>query len=141
MISLDGSIIAAIIIFLTVVIALNHLLLRPLVRVQVEREARTTGTITQANEQLQHYTELFDQYEAAIRNARAEGYRIQEQARSEALRKRNIMLELARDRAEQLMNESRDSIRNQVHAAKTQLGQEAQEIARAITATVLRRSA
>jgi F0F1-type ATP synthase membrane subunit b/b' len=51
------------------------------------------------------------------------------------------MLELARDRAEQLMNESRDSIRNQVHAAKTQLGQEAQEIARAITATVLRRSA
>jgi F-type H+-transporting ATPase subunit b len=141
MISLDGSIIAAIIIFLTVVIALNHLLLRPLVRVQVEREARTTGTITQANEQLQHYTELFDQYEAAIRNARAEGYRIQEQARSEALRKRGIMLELARDRAEQLMNESRDSIRNQVHAAKTQLGQEAQEIARAITATVLRRSA
>lgn len=141
MISVDGSVVAGIIIFLTVVVALNHLLFRPLLRVQAERESRTTGTIAQAHKQLQHQAELFGRYEGAIKNARMEGYRLQEQARSEALQKRKERLDLARKGAEELLAQSRDSIRMQVDTAKDELAQEAGEMARSIAAAVLRRSA
>jgi F-type H+-transporting ATPase subunit b len=141
MISLDGSVVAGIIIFLTVVLALNYILFRPLLRVQEERERRTTGTIAQAQQQLQHQAELFSRYEAAMKNARMEGYRLQEQVRSEALQKRKERLDLARKSADELLEQSRDSIRLQVHTAKDELAGEAAEIARSIAAAVLRRSA
>jgi F-type H+-transporting ATPase subunit b len=141
MISLDESVIAGIIIFLTVVLALNYILFRPLLRVQAERESRTTGTIAQAHKQLQHHAELFGRYEAAIKNARMEGYRRQEQVRSEALEKRKENLDMARKSADELLEQSRDSIRQQVRAAKDELAGEAGEMARSIAAAVLRRSA
>ncbi len=141
MVSLDYSLIPAIIIFLTVAIALNYLLFRPLMRVQAEREGRTTGMIEQARKKLSHHLELFDRYKTAIKNGRLEGYRLQEQLRSDADKKRAEMLEQARQRAEALLQESRTSIQEQVQAAKQQLGREVQEMARGITATVLQRSA
>lgn len=141
MISIDGSIIPAVIIFVTLIFALDRLLFRPLLRVKSERESRTSGTVAEANRRMQHYAELFDRYQAAIKNARAEGYRIQEQARSEGMRKRNERIAAARQSAENLIQESRETIRNQVESAKAQLEREAQEIARAIAAAILKRSA
>jgi F-type H+-transporting ATPase subunit b len=141
MISLDGSVVAGLIIFLTVVVALNHILFRPLLRVQAERERRTTGTIEQAHKQLQHHTELFARYEAAIKNARMEGYRLQEKVRSEAMAKRKERLDLARKSADEMLAQSRDSIGSQVRTAKEELALEAGEMARSIAAAVLRRSA
>lgn len=141
MVSLDYSLIPAIFIFLTVVIALNSLLFKPLMRIQAEREGRTTGVIEQARKKLSHQLDLFDRYQATIKNGRLEGYRLQEQSRSEAEKKRAEMLNLARQRAEALLQESRTSIQAQVQAAKQQLGREVQEMARGIAATVLQRSA
>ncbi len=141
MISLDGSIIPAIIIFLTLVITLNYTLFRPLVRVQEERESRTTGTVAQANKNLQHYADLFDRYQAAIKNARIETYRLQEQARGEALNQRAGVIDQAKQKADALLSESRESIRNQVEAARKKLGQDAEDMARTIAAAILRKTA
>lgn len=141
MISVDGSIIAAIIIFVLLVFSLDRLLFRPLLQVMNERKARTSGTIAEANRRMQHYAELFERYQNAIKEARAEGYRIQEQARSEGVKKRSAMLEAARAGAEGLIRESRENIRDQVEAAKAQLEREAQEMARTIAAAILKRPA
>jgi F-type H+-transporting ATPase subunit b len=141
MISLDLSVIAAVFVFLTLVIVLNFTLFRPLLRVQAERESRTTGAIARADKQLQHCTELFDRYAAAIKNARMEGYRLQELARSDGLASRREVLDHSRRQAEALIGESRDSIRMQVAAARDQLDREAEEMARSITAAILRRPA
>ncbi len=141
MISLDYSIIPAAIIFLTLVVALNYLLFRPLMKVRDEREERTTGLIAQANRKLDHHLDLFNRYQAAIKSGRLEGYRVQEQMRSEAMRKRAEALDQARKRAESLVQESRTSLQTQVQTAKDQLDREAQDIARRIAATVLQRSA
>jgi len=141
MISLDGSVIPAIIIFLTLVVVLNYTLFRPLLRVQAEREGRTSGSVAQAQSRMQHYEALFSQYQASIKNARMEGYRLQERARADALKKRGDALDQSRNKAEELVAESRESIQNQVQAAKVQLGEDAQEMARNIVTTVLHRSA
>jgi F0F1-type ATP synthase membrane subunit b/b' len=140
MMSLDGSLIAAILIFLAVVVVLNRTLFQPLLRVQAEREHRTTGTVAQANKNLERHKELFGRYEASLKNARLEGYRFQETTRSEAMKKRGEMLGEARKEAERMVQGSRQTMQQQVQAAKAQLAQEAQEMAGSIAAAVLRRS-
>ncbi|MBZ5498204.1 MAG: ATP synthase F0 subunit B [Acidobacteriia bacterium] len=141
MISLDWSIVPAIIIFVLTILALNYLLFRPVLRVQAEREKRTTGLMTQTRRDLDHHLQLFDQYQATIKNARMEGYRLIEKARSEALLYRSSTLESGRNDAEQLIREARDSIQSQVLAAKVRLEYEAQEMARRIASAILQRSA
>jgi F-type H+-transporting ATPase subunit b len=141
MISVDWSIIPAIIIFLIMIVALNYLLFRPVTRIQAERENRTSGLMSQTRQDLAHQMHLFDQFQATIKNARMEGYRLIDKARSEALLRRSAAMDQARNNAEQLMRMSRESIRNQVTAAKARLEGEAQEMARGIASAILHRSA
>ena len=141
MISLDGSIIAAIFIFLVLVVALNKILFQPLLQVQAERESRTTGLMARTRKKLDHNLELLNQYQTAIKNCRIEGYRRQEQMRAEAMNKRGEALTEARADAERLMQESRDSIQAQGQAAKAKLDYEAREMAGGIAASILRRTA
>jgi F-type H+-transporting ATPase subunit b len=141
MISLDWSIIPAIIIFVATIFTLNLLLFRPVLRVQEERERRTTGLMSQVRKDLDHHMHLFDQYQATIKNARLEGYRQVEKSRSEALQYRNGALEKGRRSAELLIQDARGAIQNEATAAKTRLEREAQEIADQIAATIMQRSA
>lgn len=141
MISLDWSIVPAIIIFALLVVALNYLFFKPLFGVQEERERRTTGLIEKTRKNLAHYLHLFDQYQATIKNARLEGYRLLEEARDKALAKRSDAMARAKGSAEAQIRESRDSIHTQVETAKEQLRREAEEMASRIAATILQRSA
>ncbi len=140
MVNIDITVIPAIIIFLVLIAALNHLLFKPLMKVQAERESRTAGLVSQAQENLKHHLSLFSEYQVSIKNARMEGYRRQELLRAEALKKRAELLAKSRTAAEELIQDSRDSIRLQVETAKQQLSLDAQEMARRITSTILGRS-
>ena len=137
MISLDGSIIAAIALFILLIIALNQLLFKPLARVQAERENRTSGLIARMKEKMDHQSGLFNEYQATIKNSRMEGYRRQDELRAEAMKKRAEAMAQARQKAEQMIQDSRNSISSQVAAAKQQLALEAQEMARKISAPMI----
>jgi F-type H+-transporting ATPase subunit b len=140
MVSLDWSIVPAIIIFLLLIFVLNQLLFKPLQRVQAEREGRTSGLMNEAQAKMDHQLSLMNKYQATLKNARMEAYRRQEQLRNEAMKKRAEVLVKARTAGEQMIQDSRASILSQVETAKRQLDQEAQELARGITAAVLGRS-
>jgi F-type H+-transporting ATPase subunit b len=139
MIKLDSSIIPAIVIFLLLIAVLNQLLFKPLARVLAERESRTSGLLAKAREKMDNQLNLFDRYQTSIKNGRMEGYRRQEQLRADAAKKRTEILAQARKNAEQMIRDSRDSIRAQVETAKQQLTQEAQELARGIASAILQR--
>ena len=141
MVSLDSSIIPALVIFLSLVVALNYLLFQPLMRIQGERARRTSGSMEESREKLDRYSRLVASYEAAIRNGHMEGYRHQEQIRSEAMTKRAAALEKAKRSAEELLQQSREQIAGQVRDAKGNLSRDAQELAARITTAVLKRSA
>jgi len=141
MISLDWSIIPAIIIFVVTIFALNFLLFRPVLKVHAERERRTTGLMSQIREDLDHHMQLFDQYQATIKNARMEGYRMVEKSRLEAMQFRNNVMEKARKNAEQLSQDAREAIRSQVADAKVNLVPDAKEIAGQIASAILQRPA
>jgi F-type H+-transporting ATPase subunit b len=139
MITLDLSIIAAIVIFLLLIFALNRILFKPLQKILAERESRTTGLINKARENTDAQLQLFNAYQMTIKNARMEGYRRQEQVRTEAMNKRAELLAAARESSEQLIRESRDIISSQVEKAYQQLASEAQEMAQRISAIILER--
>jgi F-type H+-transporting ATPase subunit b len=141
MIGIDSSLIAAVLIFLSVVLALNYILLRPLNKVLEERAARTTGVVEAAKKGMGRSVELFGQYQAAIKAARVEGYRRMEAARSEALKKRADALEEARAKAKQMVGESRAAIQKQAAESKLHLGRDVEEIAQTIAASILGRPA
>ncbi|NWG14300.1 MAG: ATP synthase F0 subunit B [Acidobacteria bacterium] len=141
MIGIDASIIAAILIFLAVVGTLNVVLLRPLQRVLAERAAKTVGVMESSHRDVDYSIELFNQYQAAIKNARSEGYRLMEQTRAAALERRAELLRGARVQAEDMIEEARKTIARQVAESKEQLGRDIEEIARGIAASVLGRTA
>jgi F-type H+-transporting ATPase subunit b len=141
MISLDASIIPAIIIFLVLIAVLNRLLFKPLQKVQAERESRTTGLMHETQSKMDHQLGLLNEYQATIKNARMEAYRRQELLRADAMKQRADVLAKAKTAAEQLIQDSRSSIVSQVETAKRQLDSEARELARGIASTILGRSA
>ena len=141
MVSLDDSIIPAIVIFLSAVIVLNYLLFQPLIRIQAQRGKLTTGSLAESRNKLDHYLEQMNQYQAALRNGRMEAYRHQEQVRSEASKSRVDALQRARMSAEQMVKESQEFLNVQVEAAKAQLSNEAQDLAAGVAAAVLHRRA
>ena len=55
MISIDWSLLPAILIFILTVVALNYLLFRPVTRIQAERAARTTGLMSRSRSDLEHH--------------------------------------------------------------------------------------
>ena len=141
MIGIDASIIAAILIFLTVVWILNIVLLRPLLGVLNERAARTAGVMEASRRDVDYSLELFNQYQSAIRNVRGEGYRLMDQSRASALERRAESMRNARIQAEVMIGEARVTIERQVAESKEQLGRDVEEIARGIAASVLGRPA
>lgn len=140
MISIDSSILAAILIFLAVVFSLNYILLHPLGRMLEERAARTTGIVTSSKESVDRSRELFDQYQATIKQARMDGYRLFEQARADAQQFRADALERARHETDRRVQASRATLAAQVSESKMQLAGEVDDIARGIAASILGRS-
>ncbi len=141
MISLDVSLIWAVVIFLALVVALNKILFDPLFRVREERESKTTGLMAQTGKRLDQIQKMLDEYHAAIKNGRMDAYHDQELLRANAMEVRAAALAKARAEAEKLILEARDQIREQVDAAKAKLDPEAREIADKIAANILRRTA
>ncbi len=141
MIGIDFSLAAAVLIFLSVVLALNYILLRPLNKVLEERAARTSGVLEAARGEIAYSIELFGRYQAAIKAARVEGYRRMDIARSEALKKRSEALADARAKAEQMVRESRTAIQKQAEESKSRLRLDVDQIAQAIAASILGRPA
>jgi F-type H+-transporting ATPase subunit b len=139
MISLDGSIIPAIILFLVLVFALDSIIFKPLAGVLAERWKRTSGAMMEAQAKIENQMDLFGRYQASIKNARMEGYRRQDELRKEAMAKGSELLAQARNSAELLVRESRESIQAQFEAAREQLAHEARLIAGTIASRVLGR--
>ena len=141
MVSLDLSVIWAIIIFIGLIVALNLILFKPLQKILAERESRTSGLMDEAQTKTNHQMGLLSEYQATVKNARMEAYRQQEQLRNEALKKRAEVLAKAKVAGEQMIQDSRVSLLSQVETAKRQLDQDAKELAHGIASAILGRSA
>jgi F-type H+-transporting ATPase subunit b len=135
----DGTLFLHIALILVMVFVLNRTLFKPINRILEEREKRTRGRSGEARGILQRVEESTANYERALREARAEGYRLMEQVRAEAMRERQLVLNSIREEVDRLTTEQKEAIAAQTEAARATLGSDALSIAREIGERILHR--
>jgi F-type H+-transporting ATPase subunit b len=136
----DGSLVFILILFIVFVFVLNRVLFRPVGKVLDERETLTEGAKAEARAAAGRYDSRLAEYEAAVRQARADSYRFLEQQRAAALEERNRVIEAAKQRASDELNSAKAEIAGQASQAKAALESEAREIARQISQNLLGRT-
>jgi len=139
-VSPDGSLVFVLVLFLLFVFVLNRVLFRPIGKVLDQRRALIDGDTNEARAASRNSTARLAEYEAAIREARAEGYRRIEQQRIEALAERQLVIEEAKRKAASDIERAKSDIENQARAARGQLESDARKMAEQISRTLLGRA-
>ena len=135
----DGTLIFHIVLIILMVFILNTTLFGPINRILEERERRTRGRSGEAQEILRRVEASITRYENSLRSARAEGYRLLEERRSDAISERLKQLSTLREELDHSVEEQKNSIQAQRDAARTHLEKDAQRIAAEISNQILRR--
>jgi len=135
----DGTLLIHILMIAIMVIVLNRTLLKPINQILSEREKQIQGKMSEAEEMaLKAETKLKD-YQSALRDARAEGYRLMEKERAEVLKEREARVRSSKEELARLVAASVDSTESQEENVKRQLESQAAEIGALISSQVLRK--
>lgn len=131
---------ALIALFVVLVLPVNQLVFKPLLRVLDEREARIAGTRARAEALEREADAVLARYESSVREVRAEAEQSRrgtlEEARSDAFGTTGA----ARGEAEAEIERARGEIAQALDGARATLRTQAEELARQAASTVLGRA-
>ena len=116
---------------------LKSMLFKPLEKVLKQRDEATGGARKAAEASLARAEQKAAEYENAIREARAEVYREQEQARANLVADQESRLKESRQRMKEMIEQARQEIEAEAATARQNLRGETAELADRITASVL----
>ena len=136
----DGSLVFVLVLFIIFVFVLNRILFKPIGRVLDERETLTEGARTEARAATRRYQAELADYEARIRQARAESYKRLEQQRAAALEQRRQLINEAKADANKQIEQAKQEIAGQAAGARAALEVESRQIAAQISRSVLGRT-
>ena len=139
-ISPDGSLIFILVLFILFVFVMNRLLFRPISRVLDERQTLTEGATNEARAAVRRYQVKLNDYESAIRQARAESYKKLEADRAVALESRRRMIEAAKEETRDKISQAKSEVEQQAAAARASLESESRRVAETISRIVLGRA-
>ena len=139
-ISPDASLVFVLILFVIFVFVMNRILFRPISRILDSRQTLIEGSANEARAAKRRYDAKLADYEATIRQTRAESYRRLEQDRAVAMEGRRKVIEEAKQQANEQIGHARLEIGKQAALARTALESEAHQIAERISRTILGRT-
>jgi len=142
--ALSGILLNAIPTFLLVVFLhfyLKAVFFKPLEKTLAKRYEATEGARKQAEAALARASARTAEYEAAMRNARAEVYQTQEQLHKRLEERQTQEVHAARERVEETIRKAKDDLAADAEAAKASLAQQSETLANQISESILRRSA
>jgi F-type H+-transporting ATPase subunit b len=142
--ALGGILLRAVPTFLLVVLLhfyLKSVFFKPLEKVLKERYAATEGARKLAEASLEKAAAKTAEYEAALRAARAEVYKAQENTFKQLQDEQAAQIAQARANSERLVDEARAQLEKDVAGAKTSLRGDSEVLAGRIADSILRRSA
>ena len=135
----DGTLLLHIILILLMVYLLNATLYKPINQILASREKRTRGRLSEAQEIMQSVTEKISDYEASLRQARAEAYGFAETQRTEAMAERQQRVNEMREQLAASSAKEKEAIQQQAAEAREALQKDAVQIAAEIGGRVLKR--
>jgi F-type H+-transporting ATPase subunit b len=135
----DGTLFLHIAIILIMIFVLNATLFKPINRILEEREKRTRGRLGETGGILRRVEEGLSNYERTLREARAEGYRLMEQERGQAMGERQNKLNAVREEVANSLVGEKEAIRVQAEEARATLAKDSRQMAADIGAHILHR--
>lgn len=133
----DGSMLIHIALILLMIYVLNRTFFRPINRVIEARVKNKGGRFTEAEAILNQVSEKQARYNAAMLEARSEGYGLIEQERAEALKNREASLNQVKDEVEATLEREKRELSRQSEEARGAIVREADELADKISANIL----
>jgi F-type H+-transporting ATPase subunit b len=119
---------------------LKSVFFKPLEKVLQQRYDATEGARKLAEQSMERAAAKTQEYEAALRAARAELYQAQEQAHKQLQDQAAAQIAAARREAEHTVEQARQGIAKEAEAAKASLAAESENLANQIADAILRRS-
>ena len=110
------------------------------IRILDQRQTLTVGAANDARAAARRYENKLNEYEATIRQARAESYQRLEASRTTALDERRQVIDAAKQQTADQISRARADLERQAAAARQTLETESRQIAENISRTILGRT-
>jgi F-type H+-transporting ATPase subunit b len=136
----DGSLLIHIALILIMIWVLNRTLFRPVNRIIEARERNKGGHSSEAQEILKSVGEKQSRIEAAMLEARSEGYELIERERAQAVSVRQEKIGAVKHEVEQMVARENQQLDEQTRQARTTLAAEAERMAERISSNILKQA-
>ena len=137
----DGTLLLHLLMVVVMVFILNRTLLKPINTILAEREKQVEGSIKQAQLMSAETEEKLRSYNAALRDARTEGYRLLEKERGAALKEKDEKIRLYREEMSRTVASQVERTREQEEKVRGELESQAAAIGDLISSQILHRPA
>jgi F-type H+-transporting ATPase subunit b len=135
----DGTLLFHLFLGVVMVFVVNRTLLGPINRILAEREKQIAGQLKEAEALAAETQDKLNKYNDALREARADGYKLLEKERAQGLKEREEKLRKYRDEMSKEVAAQIETTRRQEQAAKGELEAQAATIGNLISSQILRR--
>jgi len=135
----DGTLLLHLLMVAVMVFVLNRTLLKPINEVLAEREKQVAGRLREAEALAAETEEKLRKYNATLREARAEGYRLLEKERAAALKEKEEKVRQYREESSKTVATQIAQTRQQEQTVRAELESQAVAVGDLISAQILRR--
>lgn len=125
--------------FLLLMVILNKILYKPILKILNERDARVGGGQQAARKFIEDGQDLLKSYNQKLYNAKVEAMNTKNAARGAASEQANVIIDGARRQAEQIMDEMQQEMTKEMGQAKKELEPELGVMAATIAQQILGR--
>ena len=135
----DGTLLLHLLLVGVMVFVLNRTLLKPINQILAEREKQIAGRIKEAEAMTSETQEKLKRYNDALREARADGYKLLEKERAQAMKEKEEKLRQYREQMSKEVATQVETTRRQEQTVKGELEAQAATIGNLISSQILRR--
>ncbi len=140
MISLNHTILVQMVNFIVLVLVLNHLLYKPLLRILDERREKIEGTLEEAERMMEEAERKLEEYNSRIRQARQQAQQIVADGKQKASDEHKRILVTVRKDAEARLEQLQKELEAQKESARQVLRRQAEVLSIRIAEKMLGRS-
>ncbi|PWT81892.1 MAG: hypothetical protein C5B44_03005 [Acidobacteria bacterium] len=136
----DGTLLLHFVLVLVMVVVVNSVLLGPINRILAERDRRTKGSLSEAEQLMASAREMMRSWERGLREARNDGYKLLERERLAALRDREDQIAALKAELAEVIADQKGDLERQKREARMALEANARRLAELIGSHILGRS-
>lgn len=135
----DATLLLHLLFIAVMVFVLNRTLLRPINEILAKREREISGPLAEAQSLSAEAEEKLMEYNAALREARADGYRLLEKERNAGLKEKDEKVRKYREELSATVSQQLQAIRQQQDQVRAELESQAAAMGGLISSQILRR--